>query len=190
ADEGKTFAREKPVSEPATGVCGCCGMRAFSDHTGTLYLLYRSAAGGVNRDTYLLAAKDLGAEFRSDDLHKWSVGTCPMSSFSMAEGSPGVLAAWETAGQVYYARIDPATGKPSPPRAAPGAGTGRKHPAVAANARGETSLAWTEGMGWDRGGSVAWQVFDRDGHPTAESGRAAGVPTWSLVAVFTRADGG
>src|SRR5262249_20447454 len=25
ADEGKTFAREKPVSEPATGVCGCCG---------------------------------------------------------------------------------------------------------------------------------------------------------------------
>jgi hypothetical protein len=190
SDEGKTFAREKPASEPATGVCGCCGMRAFSDRSGALYLLYRSAAGGVNRDTYLLTAKNRGAEFQSDDLHKWNVGTCPMSSFSLAEGNLGVLAAWETAGQVYFARIDPATGKPSLRRAAPGAGTGRKHPVVAANARGETILAWTEGMGWNRGGSVAWQVFDRDGQPTAESGRAAGVPTWSLVAVFPRADGG
>ena len=32
---------------------------------------------------------------------------------------------------------------------------GRKHPVVAGNARGETILAWTEGVGWNRGGSVA-----------------------------------
>lgn len=190
SDEGRTFAREKPVSDPATGVCGCCGMRAFFDRAGGLYLLYRSAAGGVNRDTYLLSAKNLAADFHSDDLQQWAVGVCPMSSFALAEGGPGVLAAWETAGQVYFARLDPATGKPSPRRAAPGAGSNRKHPVVAANPRGETILAWTEGMGWNRGGSVAWQVFDRDGRPTAERGHADGVPTWSLVAVFTRADGG
>ena len=69
-------------------------------------------------------------------------------------------------------------------------GSPRKHPTVAANARGETLLVWTEGMGWERGGSLAWQVFDRDGRPTAEKGRIPGVPVWSLVAAFARPDGG
>src|SRR5262249_17627387 len=99
----------------------------------------------------------------------------------------GVLAAWETQGQVYYARVDP---KPSPPVQAPGHSRGRKHPVVAANAKGETILVWTEGMGWNRGGSLAWQVFDKSGKPTREKGHADGVPTWSLVAVFPRPHGG
>jgi hypothetical protein len=189
-DEGKTFAREKPAAAQATGVCGCCGMRAFSDVKGTVYVLYRSAAEGVNRDTCLLVSKDQGASFQGVNLHKWNVATCPMSSFALTETSAGVLAAWETNGQVYYARMDPATGKRSEPVAAPGVGKGRKHPVVAGNDRGETILVWTEGMGWNRGGSVAWQVFDRDGKPTADTGRADGVPTWSLVAVFARPDGG
>jgi hypothetical protein len=190
SDDGATFAPEKPVSAEGTGVCGCCGMRAFSGRAGALYLLYRSAAGGVNRDTYLLTGKGPGAAFRSDDLHRWNVGTCPMSSFALAEDGAGVLAAWETNGQVYFARIDPASGKPSTPQGAPGEGRGRKHPVVAGNAGGEAVLVWTEGMGWNRGGSVAWQVFDREGRPAGETGRAGGVPTWSLVAVFARPDGG
>jgi hypothetical protein len=45
-------------------------------------------------------------------------------------------------------------------------------------------------MGWNRGGAVAWQVFDKEGKATAIKGRTDGVPPWSLVAVFTRADGG
>jgi len=45
-------------------------------------------------------------------------------------------------------------------------------------------------MGWNRGGAVAWQVFDKDGKPTAERGRSDGVPTWSLVTAFARPDGG
>jgi hypothetical protein len=112
-----------------------------------------------------------------------------MSSYALAEAGAGVLAAWETDGQVYWARLDPATGKMSAPVAAPGEARDRKHPVVAGNARGETILAWTVGMGWNRGGGVAWQVYDRDGKPTAEKGRADGVPTWSLVAAFARADG-
>jgi hypothetical protein len=51
-------------------------------------------------------------------------------------------------------------------------------------------LAWTEGMGWQKGGSVAWQIFDMVGKPKGEIGRARGVPVWSLVAVFARPDGG
>jgi hypothetical protein len=61
---------------------------------------------------------------------------------------------------------------------------------VAGNGKGETILVWTEGMGWNRGGSLAWQVFDKAGKPTQTKSETDGVPTWSLVAVFPRADGG
>lgn len=189
-DEGKTFAHEKAAFDKDTGACGCCGLRAFADHSGNVYVLYRSASQRVHRDTYLLLSKDKGASFQGDDLHPWKIEACPMSSFAFAEGPAEVLAAWETNGQVYFAQIDPATGKRSEPVAAPGESRDRKHPVVASNKQGQILLAWTEGMGWQRGGSVAWQVFDKDGRPTAEKGRADGVPVWSLVAVFARADGG
>jgi hypothetical protein len=189
-DEGKTFAPEKAAYEKNTGACGCCGLRAFADRKGNVYVLYRSAMERLNRDTYLLTSKDKGANFRGEDLHAWKLEACPMSSFAFAESPAGVLAAWETKGQVYYAPLDPATGKKSKPVAAPGAARERKHPVVAGNASGQTILVWTEGMGWDRGGAVAWQVYDKNGKATAEKGRAAGVPTWSLVSVFPRKDGG
>jgi hypothetical protein len=190
SDEGKTFAREEPANAEPTGVCGCCGQRAFADRAGTVYLLYRSATEQVHRDTHLLVSNNHGASFRGDNVQKWNAGTCPMSSYALTESGTDVLAAWETDGQVYYARIDPASGKRSEPVAAPGVGKGRKHPVVASNARGETILVWTEGMGWNRGGSVAWQVFDLAGKPTGDRGRVDGVPTWSLVATFARPDGG
>jgi hypothetical protein len=189
-DEGKTFASEKRANEEPTGACGCCGMRAFADGHGEVYLLYRGARENVHRDMFLLASADQGDHFRSDKVHEWGVSICPMSSEVFAEGGGGVLAAWETNGQVYYCRIDQATGKRSPPVAAPGDGTGRKHPGVAVNSQGDILLAWTEGMGWNKGGSLAWQVFDREGKPTGARGRANGVPTWSLLAVFARPDGG
>jgi hypothetical protein len=188
-DEGKTFAREKPASAEDTGACGCCGMRAFAGKR-SLYLLYRSATEVIHRDTYLLTSKDQGNTFTSDRFHKWRVRMCPMSSFALAEDRAGVLAAWETDGQVYFVTIDPQSGKTSEPVPAPGGGGSRKHPAVAGNARGQTILAWTEGTGWEQGGAVAWQVFDKDGRPTAEKGRRDGVPVWSSVAVFARPDGG
>ena len=113
-----------------------------------------------------------------------------MSTMALVEGPSGVVAAWETDGQIYLASLKPGTDSFTKPQAAPGTGRERKHPALAGNGRGETILVWTEGMGWNRGGGVAWQVFDRDGKPTAEQGTASGVPTWSLVTVFTRSDGG
>lgn len=189
-NDGKTFAGEKAAFDKDTGACGCCGLRAFADREGSVYVLYRSAGQNVHRDSYLLMSRDKGARFRGEDLHPWKIEACPMSSFAFAEGPAGVLAAWETNGQIYYVRIDPATGKRSEASAAPGESRERKHPVVAVNQRGEMLLAWTEGTGWQRGGSVAWQVFDKDGRPTAEKGRADGVPTWSLAAVCPRVDGG
>jgi RNA polymerase sigma factor (sigma-70 family) len=189
-DDGKVFAKERAASTAPTGACGCCGMRAFTDSKGNVFALYRGARDVTQRDMYSLVSTDKGKSFLGEDIHPWEINSCPMSSAAFTESKAGsVLAAWETKGQVYFACIDPKTGKRSAPVSAPGAAHGRKHPALAVNSRGETILAWTEGMGWQRGGSVVWQVYDKDGKPTALRGHAAGVPVWSLVAVFVRPDG-
>jgi hypothetical protein len=65
----------------------------------------------------------------------------------------------------------------------------RKHPSAAVGKNGEVLLAWTEGTGWQKGGSLAWQIFDANGNPAAEKGRASGVPVWGLVAAIAKPDG-
>jgi hypothetical protein len=123
-------------------------------------------------------------------LHPWRLVACPMSSESLAEGPSGVTAAWETNGRVFFSRIDPKTPEPLRPVAPPGGGD-RKHPAVAVSAKGETLLVWAEGTGWQRGGALAWRVFDPSGRPTRESGRVEkGVPVWGLPTAVARPDGG
>jgi hypothetical protein len=190
-DDGKTFAREAPAAAEPTGACACCGTRSFVDRDGTLYILYRAAFTPSDRDMYLLVSRDRGASFQGARIHPWKIAACPMSSESFAQGSGSVTGAWETAGQVYFARLDPAKAGIAAPIAAPGEGATRKHPALATNARGETILVWSEGTAWQKGGALAWQVFDQSGRPTAEKGKIeGGIPTWSLPAVYARPDGG
>ena len=40
-----------------------------------------------------------------------------------------------------------------------------------------------------KGGSLAWQIFDPSGNPTAEKGRVPGVPVWGLVSAIAKPDG-
>ena len=113
-----------------------------------------------------------------------------MSSEALVEGPNGVVAAWETEGQVRYARLDPATRRPGPWMTPPGP-RGRKHPSVAVNPSGEILLAWTEGTGWNRGGALAWQRYDAGGKALPDRDRVEGaVPVWGLAAAITRPDGG
>ncbi len=189
SDDGKIFFREAQAGSEPTGACGCCGMRAMADSQGNLFALYRAAGEKMNRDIMLLTSRDHGTKFETSTLHQWKMNMCPMSSESLSESGARVLAAWETAGQVYFSAIDPVTGKSSPPVAAPGNGR-RKHPVAVGNRQGETLLAWTEGTGWEKGGSLAWQVFDQNGRATGEKGSMDGVPIWSVVTAFTRSDGG
>jgi hypothetical protein len=189
-DDGKTFERERVAYDGPTGVCGCCGLNAFVDRSGALYVLYRSATEMVHRDMYLLVSQDKGNTFQGEDISKWNVGYCVMSSESFSLSPTGVLAAWETEKQAYYGRIDTATGKVPAPIAAPGSGENRKYPAIAANAQGDTLFVWTEGMGWKKGGRLVWQIYNKSGQPTAVRGQVEGVPVWSLVAAFGRPDGG
>jgi hypothetical protein len=187
ADEGRSFGTERKAWSQSTGACGCCGMKIFADRKGHVSALYRSATQSVNRDIYLLTSKDHGRSFEGGLLHKWNINACPMSSMDFAENAKTVVGAWETGGQVYWTRID---GGDRQPIAAPGEGKGRKHPRVAANENGEVLLVWTEGTGWQKGGSLAWQLYDRSGLPTSEKKQLPGVPTWSFAAAIARPDNG
>jgi hypothetical protein len=187
-DEGKTFQREKPAVAKKTGACGCCGMRAFADSQGAVYILYRAATDMSERGETLLVSRKPGADFEVAFSHPWKAMTCPMSSATLTESKGRVLAAWETGDNVFFANIDPKTMQVSRP-IAPMAGLKRKHPVALANANSETLFVWTEGTGWAKGGSVAWQIFDKDGNPAGEKGRASGVPVWSLPTAFAKADG-
>lgn len=179
-DDGKTFAREMAVDQDQTGVCACCSMRAFVDKAGAVYLLYRTATKMTERGMYMLVSQDKGQRFRGQRLDDWTLTTCPMSSVTMTNATHPV-AAWENNGQVQFAALDAKLAQRPMSIAAPAPTGKRKHPAIAVNARGETLLVWTEGTGWKRGGSLAWQLYDRDGKPTAEKGTAEGVPVWGLA---------
>lgn len=184
-DDGKTFAREVPISPASLGACGCCGMRAFVDSGGTLNVFFRAATGGIHRDMTLLVSTDRGRTFRAARVARWKLDACPMSTDDLTADGRRLLAAWETAGQVYFGEIAPGSLKLLAAVAAPGRPNDRKHPAAGANSRGRVCLAWTEGTAWLKDGSLAWQIFDRTGQPIGPEGHATGVPVWGMPSVFT-----
>jgi hypothetical protein len=188
-NDGATFAEEQPALESATGACGCCGTKGLVDRRGIIYVLYRAAKGNVERDMMVATSRDGGAHFKAASLQPWPVSTCPMSSESLFDTAAGVLVAWETRGQIAFARVDPQSLVASRPISPPGGGN-RKHPAIAANAGGETIVVWAEDTAWQRGGSLVWRVFDRSGRATRELGRVEdGIPVWGLPTVVALPDG-
>jgi hypothetical protein len=189
-DTGRSFSTEEKAWLQPTGACGCCGMKIFADAQGNVSALYRSATESVHRDIYLLTSIDQGRKFQGSLLHKWDINACPMSSMDIAENGRTLVGAWETGGQVYWARLDREGHRVSQPLAAPGEGKGRKHPRLAVNQNGEVLFVWTEGTGWQKGGSLAWQMYDPSGQATATKGQHPGIPTWSFAAVMARKDNG
>jgi len=188
-DNGKTFDAETAALPLQTGACGCCGMNIAASRKGQVYVLFRSAKQMVNRDIYLLASKDQGRTFEVLSTDPLKIGICVMSTAGFAAAGDGVVAAWETQNQIRVMRLDGAESGVANIISPPGRGGDRKHPCVAANARGEFIVAWAEGTGWNKGGSVAWQVFDNQGRPEAgRFGRADGLPAWDAPAAFAGPD--
>jgi hypothetical protein len=186
SDDGATFGKERAISPPDTGVCGCCGIRGFVAYPGAPGLLYRSAHDTVHRDMYVLQFDSRKDDFQPFKLQPWETGTCPMTTAAFVDVHNQSLIAWETEGQIWLSTLARTAGPPGTPKAAPGTAKKRKHPALAFNGR-DVLLAWTEGMGWNKGGKLAWQVYDSDLNAVSEprfaaSGQADGVPVWSLIA--------
>jgi hypothetical protein len=185
-DDGAVFAAEQAAWREPTGACGCCGMAMFGDSKGVVRALYRSATESIHRDIFLLTSFDHGRSFEGRKLHTWGINACPMSSMSFAEGAGMVAGAWETGGQVYFENLTRAGGVPV---SAPGDGKNRKHPRIAIAPNGELLMVWTEGTGWQRGGSIAWQTFGRDGKAIGDTRVQPGLAVWSFAAVVAKADG-
>ena len=186
SDDGATFDAERPASDSQTGACGCCGMQMFEASNGNLYALYRSADQLVHRDMTLLTLSTGARTTTIKDVAPMNASTCIMSTAAFAQSSKDVLAAWETSGQVYWSKIN---SKTTEAVAAPRRGNNRKHPTLAVNSSGEVLMAWTEDTSWNRGGSVAWQVFDGNGNPIGSPGKARNLPVWGSPAAFARPDG-
>jgi hypothetical protein len=185
-DDGKTFAAERPAWKEPTGACGCCGLAIFADSTGALRILYRAATGNVHRDIYLLTSPDSGSDFGGRKLDTWQINACPMTSMDFAQAGKKIEGAWETGGQVYFEDL---TASNAAPVEATAEGKNRKHPRIAIAPNGETLMAWTEGTGWSRGGSLAWQLYDPAGKPIGKEFTAPGVPAWSFGAVVAKPGG-
>ena len=186
-DGGATFTAPAPATSAPVGACGCCGLRAMFDRSGLLHVVYRAATGGNHRDTTWLMVD--GKTSRPPvRVHPWELQSCPMSTFALAETPDGLVAAWETAQQIYSTTLDPTTGKVGEIAALPGKGT-RKHPSIAINRAGDRLLAWTEGTGWNRGGTVAWRLTDPQGKELAADPHAGPVPVWGLVSAIPLSDG-
>ena len=178
-DDGATFAPERSILKEPVGACGCCGLKADFEAPGVLRVLFRTAREVVHRDMMLLESDDGGHNFTSRQVDSWQIGACVMSTEAFANGA----AAWETEKKVVVS-IGPAPPQTVPP------GPNQKHPSLARNARGETLAVWTEGTAWNRGGSIAWQLYDASGRPEAEKGRADGLPVWGLASAVPIADNG
>ncbi|MEP6716463.1 MAG: sialidase family protein [Terriglobia bacterium] len=190
-DDGGNFSAEHPASSESTGVCGCCALRLFADSRGAVYGLYRSATENVHRDIYLLHSGDTGKTFSTGLVQRWEINACPMSSMNFIETPAGVLGAWETQTQVYFAPMQRGADLARTSAIAPpGDKPKRKYPVLAHNSRGETLLAWVEGSGWQRAGTLGWQIFDKDGRPGAASTTRVDVPVWSFPAALVRPDDG
>jgi hypothetical protein len=191
SDEGSTFTTERQVNPPETGVCGCCGLKAFAGEHGSVAILYRSATPAGDRDTELLLSTNYGKSFSGQVLGQWHNSTCPMSTHALAATPEGFQGAWERQGQIYLAPISlRGVGAVRSVKAA-GETTGRKHPAfcVGPGSLGTVLLAWTEGTGWERGGALAWEFLDSESRQVA-SGRVDGVPVWSYAAAVCDPGGG
>jgi len=192
SDDGKTFKPEAAVHS-AEGVCGCCGLKAFADSHGHLAVLYRAADESANRDSVLLLSRDHGRSFDAARLGAWRSPTCPMSTPALGNGpGKGLLAMWETQGQVYRRVLEPehfdAEGTAVAADKNPG---NRKHPVFAFDSdKGSRLLmAWVEGTGWEKGGSLAWEWIDTKTGAT-RAGSQPGVPVWGLATVAPDSDGG
>jgi hypothetical protein len=187
-DDGKTFATDEALSKP--GLCACCGMRALAVGERGLLVLYRALRAGTNRDMYLLTCDNAkGSTATARKVGLWKSQVCPMSSCDLAghPDGPPTLLAFESQGQVY---LGDALGGAAAAQPMPGEGKNRKHPAIALSSQGETCVAWTEGTNWGQGGSVAWQLFTKEGKPIeGAAGRIDGLPAWSFPAAFAQPDG-
>jgi hypothetical protein len=182
ADDGRTFSAPKPLNAEQPGVCACCSLRAHLAADDTLTVLYRGAPSATARGMILITNK--AGRSTLTKLDDWRVAMCPMSSVSLIPATQKLRAAWENDGQIVTGIMsDPTSSaqKIGPKNA--------KHPALAQNTKGQTLIASVIGSGWNKAGSLHWDLLDEQGRVT-DSGEGDKLPVWSYAVAYARPDGG
>lgn len=188
ADDGATFDAETAAFKEPTGVCGCCGIKIAADQ-GHVFLVYRTATGGVHRDSRLLVSDDGAKTFRLVSADPWTMGMCVMSTAALAPRPEGLLAAWETQNQIRLLDLHRLTQNTLPISLAD-QGPACKHPALAVDGQGNYVVAWIEGSGWNKGGTGRWQLFTAAGKPVeGGAGQMPRLPAWDVPAVVSTPHG-
>jgi hypothetical protein len=175
-DNGETFGDSEAV--PVADPCECCASRAFFSKDGTLYVDYREKANN-QRDMHLLTHTKSDATFTKQRISStpWQVNACPMAGTFLGGAKGGLIMAWETKGQIFYSRFDPAKGLVQPPEIK-----------AAAKGKWPIALAAPDGtvlVSWKNGSNLAWQRFDAadkrigasESQPSRNAHRHAGVVT-------------
>lgn len=162
-DGGKTFS-EAQLVHPKADPCECCATRARFSSDETLFSLYRDKADNL-RDMYV-ASLPLGkAGFSMWKISEkpWKIEACPMTGAFLSDGrDEGLVAAWETQGQVYFAHLNKSSQKlPFEEMPTPGEAV-KKYPVILNAPDGVMLVAWK------RGSQFEWQLYDAEGKPQGQ----------------------
>jgi hypothetical protein len=189
--QGRYEKFDKIASDTAPrgrGVCACCALAALAtnDH---LYVLYRCATDQVHRDIHLLTFDDDLTCTEDETLNTLTANKCIMSTASFAQSKEHVYAAYESDKNVFIHRLhSPSVNNDSITIPIPDKGDNRKHPALSINKDNVILLTWTEGTGFNKGGSIAWQLFSADLKPLTQIDHAPNLPANSIPASFSKPD--
>jgi hypothetical protein len=159
-DGGTSFAN--PLAMPADP-CECCSSRALASNKGQLYIAYREKADNL-RDMHLLVQPLAGGEaYRSKTSQlAWPIDACPMTGNFLSFTRDGLLAGWETKGQIFFGHLDPD-------------GNLKQAGEVLAAAKGRypVALATAEAtlVAWKQDKRLEWQLFSQQNKPTGRVGR-------------------
>jgi hypothetical protein len=173
-DNGATF---NEISIPIADPCECCASRALFYGDSILSIAYREKADNM-RDMHLLTRAKAQPTFTKQKISStpWQLNACPMTGTFLSAGKTGQVMAWETKGQISYARLD------SPGIASP------KEIKAASRGKWPIALAAPDGsvlVSWKNGTNLFWQVRDpsdkvageTQSQPSRNPNRHAGVVT-------------
>ncbi len=161
-DGGNSFSGPLDLK---TDPCECCGSRAAYADDDTFTVLYRDKADN-DRDTYLAILPTGARQFAHSKVSQtvWYIESCPMTGSFLSTTPGGLVAGWETKGQIYFARLNQ-RGQLLSPGEIHATERGR-YPVVLTAPDGITLVAWKNDT------TLQWQLFDATGQPHLGRGSA------------------
>ena len=177
-DGGDTFSAPLAIANADT--CECCASRAFFSADGALHCAYRDKAAD-QRDMFLLTRLQNQTAFQKEKISvaPWEIKGCPMTGTFLSGAKNGLVTAWETKGQVYYARCD-ASGRKTSPREIAVPTRGGKWPVALAAPDGSVLVSWKKST------TLEWQVFGANDQPAGEMKSSPGKSPHRHAGVVTR----